>query len=292
MEYFVTQLINGLAAGSLYALIAVGYNMVYGILQLVNFTHGDVYMFGTFIAMTLLGAKVPFPLAVLIACTAGGLLSLTIEKFAYRPVRNAGSRIVPMISAIGATLIIKNVAQLIWGASARSFPQYLPAKPLKVGSFTINSLHLIIFSISILLMISFVILTEKTKIGKAMRCVSQDIPAARLVGIRANRVIQLVYFIGAFMGVIGGILFAMYYNVVWIGMGMTGTLRAWTSAIIGGMGNIYGGFFGGLLLGVGESLISGYISSSWRDGVSYVILMLVLLLKPHGLLGKNLAERA
>jgi branched-chain amino acid transport system permease protein len=291
LEFFVRQLINGLAMGSLYALISVGYNMVYGILQLINFAHGDVYMFGTFIAMALMMFGVPFPLAALAACVFAGLIALVIERVAYRPVRFA-PRIVPTISAVGAAFVLRNVALRIWGGNSYAFPQVLPAVDVKVGSFSFNTLQVIILGLALALLGAFIFLSEKTKIGKAMRCVAQDIPTARLVGIPVDRIIQVVYFLGAFLGVAGGILFSMYYNVVWIGMGFLGTLRAWTAAIIGGMGSLYGGFIGGMLLGLADAFVSGYISSQWRDAFTFGVLMIVLLIKPRGIFGAKVAERA
>lgn len=291
MEYFVRQLLNGLAMGSLYALISVGYNMVYGILELINFAHGDVYMIGTFIALQLMWWGVPFPLAALLACVSAGLLALVIERVAYRPVREA-PRVVPTISAVGAALVLRNIALRTWGGGSFAFPQALPTQDFEIGNFSINSLQVIVLALALLLMFVFIYLVERTKIGKAMRCVAQDIPVSRLLGIPVDRIIQLVYFLGAFLGVAGGILFSMYYNVVWIGMGFLGTMKAWTAAIIGGIGSLYGSFIGGMLLGVAEALIAGYISSAYRDAFSFAIMMLVLVVRPRGILGRQVAERA
>jgi branched-chain amino acid transport system permease protein len=290
-EYFVKQLLNGLAAGSLYALISVGYNLVYGILKLINFAHGDVYMFGTFIALALVWMGVPFFLAALLACISAGLIALIIERVAYRPVRNA-PRVVPTISAVGAALVLRNIALRVWGAGSYSFPPVIPSRDIHLGEFSVNTIQVIVLGLALSLMFGLILLSEKTKVGKAMRCVSQDIPMARLVGIPANRIIQLVYFLGAFVGVAGGILFSLYFNVVWIGMGFLGTLKAWVAAIIGGIGNMYGSFLGGLLLGVSEAMIAGYISSGYRDAFSFAIMMVVLIVLPQGLLGRRVAERA
>lgn len=291
MEYFVVQLLNGLAMGGLYALISVGYNMVYGILELINFAHGDVYMFGTFIAMALYWAGVPLPIAALLACTIGGFIGLIIERVAYRPVRNA-PRVVPTISAVGAALVLRNIALRVWGGSSYSFPQVLPTTDITLGKITFNSLQLIVLILALVLMFGFIFLSERTKLGKAMRCVAQDIPAASLVGIPVNRIIQLVYFLGAFIGIAGGILFSMYYNVVWIGMGFLGTLKAWIAAIIGGIGSMYGSFVGGMMLGLVEAFATGYISSAYRDAFSFGLLMIILVVKPRGILGRQVSERA
>ncbi len=289
VDYFVKQLINGLAVGSIYALIAVGYNMVYGILELVNFAHGDVYMFGTFIALTLIVAHVPVPLALLAACVAGGLLGVLVERVAYRPVRSA-PRVVPMISAVAAAFVIRNAAQLIFGTQTRPFPTLIPERTIRVGSFEFNSLQLLIMVIGLLLTFTFVLIVRKTKLGKATRSVAQDIPASKLMGIDVNRIIQYVYFAGGFFGVAGGILFSMYY-AIWIGMGFLGTMSAWIACIIGGIGSLEGAFAGGMLLGLFQVMISGYVSSAYRDAFTYGLVMLILLVRPRGIFGRQVAEK-
>ena len=289
MEYLVKQLLNGLAAGSIYALIAVGYNMVYGILGLINFAHGDVYMVGTFVVLTLLWQKVPFLLALLLGCLAGGVVALVAERLAYRPVRNA-PRVVPMLSAVGVALIMRNLAQLIWGTETFPFPEVLPDNVIMLGPFRLSALQIIIFSLAISLMGLLILLTKKTKMGKAIHCMAQDIPAAQLMGISVNKIIQLVYFMGGVLGVVGGALFSMYY-AVWIGMGFLGTMMAWIACIIGGIGSLEGALIGGLLLGVGQALISGFVSSAYRDAIAYGLIMVMLVVKPTGIFGRHIAEK-
>jgi branched-chain amino acid transport system permease protein len=289
MEYLVKQLLNGLAAGSIYALVAVGYNMVYGILELINFAHGDIYMVGTFTTLMLVWWGVPFPLALLGGCLSGGLLAITAERLAYRPVRNA-PRVVPMLSAVGVAWIMRNLAQLIWGTETFPFPEVLPTKVIMVGPYSINTLQLIIFGLAVVMMMILMVLVKRTKMGKAVRCLAQDIPAAQLMGISVNKTIQLVYFLGGALGVVGGVLFSMYY-AVWIGMGFLGTMMAWISCIIGGIGSLEGALIGGLLLGVGQSLISGFVSSAYRDAISYGLIMFMLLFKPTGIFGRQVAEK-
>jgi branched-chain amino acid transport system permease protein len=289
VNYLIKQLINGLAAGSIYALVAVGYNMVYGILGLINFAHGDIYMFGTFIALTLLATVLPVPAAILLACIAGGIVGLLVERLAYRPVRNA-PRVVPMISAMAAALILRNTAQLIWGTQTIPFPVLLPQETIYIGEIKINTLQLAILAIALTLTGFFALIVRKTKVGKAVRSVAQDIPAARLMGINVNRIIQYVYFAGGFFGVAGGILFAQYY-AIWIGMGFLGTMFAWIACIIGGIGSIEGAFVGGLLLGVFQALISGYVSSAYRDALTYGLVMVILLVRPRGIFGSQVAEK-
>lgn len=289
MEYLVKQLLNGLAAGSIYALVAVGYNMVYGILELINFAHGDVYMVGTFVVLALLWQRVPFLLALLLGCLAGGLVALIAERLAYRPVRNA-PRVVPMLSAVGVALIMRNLAQLIWGTETFPFPEVLPDNVIMLGPFRLSALQIIIFSLAISLMGLLILLTKKTKMGKAIHCMAQDIPAAQLMGISVNKIIQLVYFMGGVLGVVGGALFSMYY-AVWIGMGFLGTMMAWIACIIGGIGSLEGALIGGLLLGVGQALISGFVSSAYRDAIAYGLIMVMLVVKPTGIFGRHIAEK-
>ena len=289
INYLIKQLINGLAVGSIYALIAVGYNMVYGILELVNFAHGDVYMFGTFIAMSLILAGVPIPLAILIACLAGGLLGMLVERIAYRPVRNA-PRVVPMISAVAAAFVLRNLAQLIWGTQTKPFPALIPEQTIRLGDIEINTLQVIIMAIALTLTAIFSLIVKKTKLGKATRSVAQDIPASRLMGIEVNRIIRFVYFAGGFFGVSGGILFAMYY-AIWIGMGFLGTMNAWIACIIGGIGSLQGAFVGGILLGLFQVFISGYVSSAYRDAFTYGLVMVILLVRPKGIFGRQIAEK-
>ena len=289
MEYLVKQLLNGLAAGSIYALVAVGYNMVYGILELINFAHGDVYMVGTFVVLALLWQRVPFPFALLLGCLAGGAMALIAERLAYRPVRNA-PRVVPMLSAVGVALIMRNLAQLIWGTETFPFPEALPTDVIMLGPFRLSVLQIIIFVLAISLMGLLIVLTKKTKLGKAIRCMAQDIPAAQLMGISVNRIIQLVYLMGGALGVVGGVLFSMYY-AVWIGMGFLGTMMAWIACVIGGIGSLEGAMVGGLLLGVGQALISGFVSSAYRDAIAYGLIMVMLVVKPTGIFGRHIAEK-
>lgn len=288
-EYVVKQLINGLAIGSIYALIAVGYNMVYGMLGLINFAHGDIYMFGTFMAMSLLLSHVPIPIAILLACIIGGAIGLIVERLAYRPVRSA-ARVVPMLSAVGVAFIFRNIAQLIWGTSTMPFPELFPTRMIQFGDVQINSLQIIILALALSLTGIFALIMNKTKMGKATHSVSQDIPTSRLMGINVNRTIQFVYFAGGFFGVAGGILFSMTY-ASWIGMGFLGTMKAWIACVIGGIGSLKGAFIGGLLLGISEALISGFISSAYRDAIAYGLVMIVLVAWPKGIFGHHVPEK-
>ncbi|MEM8551502.1 MAG: branched-chain amino acid ABC transporter permease [Pseudomonadota bacterium] len=291
MEYFLEQTVNGLAVGSIYALIAVGYSMVYSILYLINFAHGDVIMFGAFVALTLVGMAFPVAAVILLACCAGALLGIIVERIAYRPVREA-NRVVPMISALGAGLVLAATAQLIWGPEVLPFPQLLPRGLVDVAGIGVPIQSLIILAVALVLVAGATILLYRTPIGLAAQCVCQDLYAARLMGIPVNSVIVAIYAAGGFLGVAGGILFAMYFNAIFIQMGLLATTKAWAAAMLGGVGNFQGAFLGGILLGLAEVASVALVGSAYKDGVSLVIIVLVLLLRPNGLFGARLAERS
>jgi branched-chain amino acid transport system permease protein len=289
--YLAEQLVNGLATGSIYALIAVGYAMVYSILYLINFAHGDVVMFGAFCALTMLAAAFPVPVAVLAACCAGAAIALAVERIAYRPVREA-NRVVPMISALGAGLVLATAAHAIWGPEVRPFPQLIPRGNLHVLGIAVPMQALAVLGIALALVTIASFLLERTRLGRATKCVCQDLYAARLMGIPVNVVIPLVYAVGGFLGVAGGILFAMYFNAAFIQMGLLATTKAWAGAMLGGVGNVYGAAAGGLLLGLAEVIAVLVAGNAYKDGVSLVVIVLVLLLRPHGLFGRPAVERS
>jgi branched-chain amino acid transport system permease protein len=289
--YLVEQLVNGLATGSIYALIAVGYAMVYSILYLINFAHGDVIMFGAFVALTLLGMAFPVPAAVLAACIAGAAIALAVERLAYRPVRHA-NRIVPMISALGAGLVLATLAHLIWGPEVQPFPQLIPRGVIEIAGVRVPQQALVILLLSFVLVVTASLLLEHTRLGRATKCVCQDLYAAQLMGIPVNLVIPMVYAVGGFLGVAGGILFAMYFNAAFIQMGLLATTKAWAGAMLGGVGNFYGAALGGLLLGIAEMLAVVTVGSAYKDGVALVIIVAVLLLRPQGLFGRGAVERS
>ena len=291
MSYLVEQIANGLAVGSVYALIALGYSLVYSVLNLVNFAHGYVIMVGAFSALTLLGAHFPVPAAVLGACLAGAALATAVERIAYRPVRGS-NRVVPMISALGAGLVLASVAQLVWGPEIRPFPQLIPRGTLSLGGISFPSQSLVILGVAVALVAAASAVLNGTRFGLAARCVCQDLDAARLVGIPVDTVIVSIYAMGGFLGVAGGILFGMYFNAVFIQMGLIATTKAWAAAMLGGIGNFQGAFFGGLILGVAETLSVALVGSQYKDGVSLVVIVAVLLLKPNGLFGSPALERS
>jgi branched-chain amino acid transport system permease protein len=291
MSQFGQQIVNGLAAGSIYALIAVGYNLVYGVLELINFAHGHVYMVGTFVVLALTLEGVPFVIALFGGMVVGALLGLAIERFAYRPLRNV-NRIAPTVSAVGAALVLENVALLIWGPATRRFDAPLPEGTFRIAGVTLSYMHLIVFGTAIALAGLLFGLVQRTGWGRTVRAIRDDLPTAELMGIRVNRIVASVYALGSVLGVIAGVLFASYYNSVFVSMGFIGTLNAFTAAVIGGIGNIKGSFLGGLLLGILQALAVGYVASGYQNAVTFIVLILLLVVRPYGLLGRAQLSRA
>ena len=291
MSILAEQIANGLAVGSVYALIALGYSLVYSVLNLVNFAHGYVIMVGAFAALAMLGAHFPVPAAVTAACLLGAALAMAVERIAYRPVRRS-NRVVPMISALGAGLVLASLAQLIWGPEVKPFPQLIPRGMLSIGPLSFPSQSLVILGVAAALVAGASAVLNGTRFGLAARCVCQDLDAAQLVGIPVNAVIVSIYAMGGFLGVAGGILFGMYFNAVFIQMGLIATTKAWAAAMLGGIGNFQGAFFGGLILGVAETLSVALVGSQYKDGVSLVVIVAVLLLKPNGLFGSPALQRS
>ena len=291
MDYYLEQFSNGIALGGIYALIALGYSMVYSILYLINFAHGYVIMVGAFVALSLLEAGVPAILAIFLACLSGALISMGVERVAYRPVRHS-NRIVPMISALGAGLVLAALAQLIWGPEVHPFPQLIPRVPVEIGGVTISLQSIAILVISFVLVGGASWFLHRTKFGVAAQCVCQDLETARLMGIPINTVIVAIYALGGFLGVAGSILFAMYFNAVFIHMGLMATTKAWAAAMLGGIGSFTGAFWGGILLGLAETIAVMTAGAAYRDGVSLAIIVLVLLFRPNGLFGTASAERS
>lgn len=286
--YFIKQLINGISLGSMYAVVAIGYSMVYSILYLINFAHGDLYIFGTFVAFTLYKLGIPSAAFVIMAGVVGGLIAMLIEKTAYRPVREA-NRIVPMVSALGAALILRTVAQILWGTQTLVFPKIFESRPINIGLVQIGSENLLSLLIAGLCVLLFTVLINHTKIGKATLCVIQNINVAGLMGIPVDLIVSLVYMLGGFFGVVGGVMISSYYSSINIQMGMWGTCKAWAAAQLGGVGSFYGAFLGGLILGVIETMAAAYLGSGFKDAVGYLAIVLILLFRPDGLFGRKKA---
>ncbi|MFI8493267.1 branched-chain amino acid ABC transporter permease [Peribacillus butanolivorans] len=288
----IQQLVNGISLGSIYALIALGYTMVYGIVKLINFAHGDVFMVGSFVgfySITVLDLSfIPALLISMIVCAIFGVL---IERIAYKPLRNA-TRIAALITAIGVSLLIENGLIYIRGAQPEAYPNnVLPMDKLDILGVSISSQSILILSVSIILMIILQFVVHKTKIGKAMRAVSFDSEAATLMGINVNNTISATFAIGSALAGAAGVIFGIYYIKIEPLMGVLPGLKAFVAAVLGGIGIIPGAMVGGLLLGVIEALVSAAGYSLWRDGVAFIVLILILIFLPQGLFGKNKREK-
>ena len=304
MDTFVQQLINGLTIGSIYALIALGYTMVYGILRLINFAHGDIYMVGAYAGYLLaiyLGFDANpsifgFIVVLLGAMLVAALIGMAIERFAYRPVRKY-SRMTTLITAIGMSLFIEYLFVFIFSGTPRSFPQLLQNDNYTIfGNATISTSQILIFAVSILLMVALQYIIFRTKIGKAMRAVSFNLNSAKLMGVNTDFVIAFTFALGSALAAAGGVLTAQYNPKIEPLMGIITGLKAFVAAVLGGIGNIPGAVLGGLLIGAAETLVVGYgsyigIPSTYRDAVAFAILILVLLIRPAGLLGTNVQEK-
>ncbi len=291
---FLDKLITGISLGSIYAIIALGYTMVYGIAKMLNFAHGDVIMVGAYIAFC--GAQywgLPPVLCVLCAMAVCTVLGVTIERLAYRPLRQATSLAV-LITAIGMSYLLQNLALQIWGANPKSFPTDLitfPGLSLFSGQLKISGVTLITVLANIVIMLALTFFTGKTKMGKAMRCVSEDRGAAELMGINVNRTISMTFAIGSALAAIAGVLLCTAYPTLQPTTGSMPGIKAFTAAVFGGIGSIPGAMVGGLLLGIIEILSRAYISTELADAIVFEVLIVVLLVRPTGLLGKQVREK-
>lgn len=288
---FFQFLINGLSIGCVYSLIALGYNFVYGILELLNFAHGDVYAVGCFVAFMLIVMKVNVFLAILSGMAAGYLINIVVERFAYRPVRFSG-RVTPTISAVGIAYIMRNVILMKWGPETYPFSIGLKSTFYHFGNLVLGSLQIYILIIAIVIMLFVSFLMKKTKAGQSILAISQSIPTASLMGIPVNRTISMVYGIGGAIGVLGGVLFCTYYSSIFLGIGfMLGTMKAWMSSIVGGIGSIKGAVIGAIILGLTESFVAGYISTTYRDAFVWGFFILFLMIRPRGLYPAQISEK-
>jgi branched-chain amino acid transport system permease protein len=306
-DILLQQILNGLVLGSVYALIALGYTMVYGILQLINFVHGDVLMVGAMVGVTVVsllansGLPLPVILVIAVACAIPVcvILSLVIERVAYRPLRNA-PKLAPLITAIGLSIVIQTLAMIIWKPNPIVFPDLLPTKPIEIGPALLAPKQMLILVVSAILMIGLLLLVNRTKLGRAMRATAENPRIAGLMGVNANQVIAVTFAIGASLAAVAGVLVAMNYNIAQFSMGFIPGLKAFTAAVLGGIGNLGGAVLGGLLLGIIESLGAGYIGditggflgSNYQDIFAFVVLIVVLVFRPSGLMGERVADRA
>lgn len=290
-QQFIQQLINGVSLGSIYALIALGYTMVYGIIKLINFAHGDIYMVGAYVAFfATTFFKLSFFPALIVSMVVAAALGMTIERLAYRPLRKA-PKIAILITAIGVSLLLEYGGMLLVTPQPRTFPALFDTKIFTFGNIVVNSQQVVILAISVVLMIILTYVVQRTKIGKAMRAVSFDTDAAKLMGIDVDRIISITFAIGSALAAAAGMLVGVYYNSIDPLMGIMPGLKAFVAAVLGGIGVIPGAMLGGIIMGVIEAMVSGFISSTFRDAAAFAILIIILLVKPSGLLGKNVREK-
>jgi branched-chain amino acid transport system permease protein len=307
VDVLLQQVLNGLILGSLYALVALGYTMVYGILELINFAHGEIVMLGAMVSVTVLALLaamgVPVSLALLLAlagavavCVATGVL---VERVAYRPLRNA-PRLAPLITAIGVSIVLQNLAMIVWGRQYLSFPPVLDIRVYDWLGATVTNVQILIVTVAGVTMAGLLLLVQRTRLGRAMRATAQNREVAGLMGVDVNRVIAATFAVGSALAAVAGLLIAAYYGIAHYNMGFMLGLKAFSAAVLGGIGNIPGALLGGLLLGVIESLGAGYIGdltggflgSHYQDIFAFFILILVLVFRPSGLLGERVADRA
>jgi branched-chain amino acid transport system permease protein len=309
MDTLVQQVINGLVLGSLYALIALGYTMVYGVLNLINFAHGDVLMVGALAALSSIGLLhglwpgLPgwalLILGMMAAIPVCVSLSLVIERVAYRPLRNA-PRLAPLITAIGVSILIQTMAMLVWGRNYLTFPQLLPEAPLHLGNATISVTKIVVIVLAAVIMGALLWLIQSTRLGRAMRATAENPRVASLMGVNPDSVIATTFAIGAGLAAVAGVMIEATYQVAHFYMGFIPGLKAFTAAVLGGIGNIAGAMVGGIVLGLIEALGAGYIGqltngifgSNYQDVFAFIVLCTVLILRPSGLLGERVADRA
>ncbi len=309
MDIFIQQIINGLVLGSMYALVALGYTMVYGIISLINFAHGEVLMVGAMTSWTVvtllqeLSPGMPGWLMMLIslicAIVVCSALNFTIERIAYKPLRNA-PRLAPLITAIGMSLLLQTLAMIIWKPNPKPYPQLLPPEPIPVFGAVINVTQILILTTTVIILGGLLWLVHRTKLGRAMRATAENPRVASLMGVRPDMVISATFIIGAALAAVAGVMWAANYGTVQHAMGFLPGLKAFTAAVFGGIGNLAGAMVGGVLLGLIEALGSGYLGtltggvlgSHYADIFAFVVLILVLTLRPSGLLGERVADRA
>ncbi len=301
MEVLLQQLVNGLAVGAVYALVALGYTMVYGVLRLINFAHGELFTLGAYLGFTfltstaLVGRVGPFAGLALLALLVMGLVAVTgalLERVAYRPLREA-PRLSAVVSALGASIFLQNALMLVYGARFQVYPdEALPSASVQLFGATVPAVRLAVLGVSVALMGALWAFVNRTRSGTAIRAAAIDRDAARLVGIDVDRVVLTVFLVGPALGGVAGLMVGLTYGQIGFTMGWSYGMKAFTAAILGGIGNVPGAMLGGLLLGVAEALGSAYLSSAWKDAIAFVVLIAVLLVRPTGLLGERVAEKA
>ncbi len=299
MDIFLQQLINGLTIGSLYALVALGYTMVYGVMKLINFAHGDIIAFSAYVGLTIFTqfygsnalSLINIVIVFLLTAILVGFVGVLLERLAYRPLRTA-PRLSAVVSALGASLVIQNGIMLIWGPNMEIFPSDIfPSTSWDFGGVIISFTQIMILALSAVLMAALYIFINKTKMGTAIRATAIDQDAAKLMGINVNRIIMTIFVIGSMLGAIGGLFIGIYYRGLTFDMGWLYGLNAFIAAIIGGIGSIPGAMLGGLLLGLFNAMIAGYISTTWAETFTFILLIIILIVKPTGILGEKTAEK-
>jgi len=307
MDILIQQIINGLVLGSIYALVALGYTMVYGIMGLINFAHGEVVMIGALMSLMviklLFNSGLPMFVIIVIALASAVLVCMvvgyTIERIAYRPLRRA-PKLAPLITAIGISIILQNLAMLIWGRNYHSFPPVFPATQFEIYGATITVLQVSIVIIAALMMAGLIVLIDRTRLGRAMRATSENPPIAQLMGVNINQIISFTFVIGSALAAVAGLMVSANYSIAHYSMGAMLGMKAFTAAVLGGIGNILGAMLGGILLGLIESLGAGYIGdltggmfgSNYQDVFAFLVLICVLIFRPSGLIGEKVSERA
>lgn len=284
----IQQLFNGLALGMAYALIAVGYSLVFGILRLINFSHGSIYAFGAHFALLFVSMNIGLWPALLLSILLTGLLGIVIDKTALEPLRKKKSMpIAALITTIGVSYIIQNLLMIFFGSEKKPFPPFFDFGMIKLGSIQFSSTQLFMFLVSLLLLLILTIVIRKTKIGLAMRATEQNAKAASLMGININFVVSITFFLGGSSAAIAGALISGYYQIVYPTMGFMVGLKAFSAAVLGGIGILYGSVVGGLVVGLSESYAAAFLGGTYRDAVAFIILILVLIVRPAGLFGKK-----
>jgi branched-chain amino acid transport system permease protein len=306
MDIFLQQIINGLVLGSMYALVALGYTMVYGIIGLINFAHGEVLMVGALVSWTVIGLLQPLLppwlvliIALIVACLLAAALNYSIEKVAYRPLRNS-PRLAPLITAIGMSILLQTLAMIVWKPNYKSYPTLLPSTPIQLGGASITPTQVMILVVTAITLAALMWLVHATKLGRAMRATAENPRVAALMGVQPDRVISATFIIGAVLAAIAGVMWASNYGTVQHSMGFLPGLKAFTAAVFGGIGNLAGAVLGGVLLGLIEAIGAGYIGdltggvlgSHYADIFAFIVLIVVLTLRPSGLLGERVADRA
>lgn len=294
MSLFIQSLVNGLNQGAIYALIALGYTMVYGIIRMINFAHGDFIMVGSYTLFytipLMIKAGMPAWLSVFVAVAVCTIVGITVEVVAYRPVRKAGS-MTALITALAMSLFLENLAMVVFGANPKSVPAIFKLGFLKFGGATLQLKYLLTLAIGIIIMVALQIFIKKTKLGKAMRAVPQDKQAATLMGIKVNNIITITFAIGSALAAVAALMYCSTYPRCTTDMGSMMGLKAFIAAVIGGIGSIPGAMIGGLLVGLVEILVKVYIAPGWYEAITYSLLIIVLIVKPSGILGKNIGEK-